>query len=68
MHIGNAITSILLADMFDKNNQRGGHPLRPDKGHADYSRSRKKGQRWLRTRSPNILNVGRSRRTGHQGS
>ncbi|HEX3090016.1 MAG TPA: hypothetical protein VHQ23_15290 [Ilumatobacteraceae bacterium] len=45
MHIGNAITSILLADMFDKNNQRGGHPLRPDKGHADYSRSRKKGQR-----------------------
>ena len=44
MHIGNAITSILLADMFDKNNQRGGHPLRPDKGHAD-SRSRKKGQR-----------------------
>jgi hypothetical protein len=26
MHIGNAITSILLADLFDKNNETGGHP------------------------------------------
>ncbi len=44
MHIGNAITSILIADMFDKNNETGGHPLRPS-NRSPGSRSRKKGQR-----------------------
>ena len=43
MHIGNAITSILLADMFDKNNERGDHLLRPSK-RASGARSQK-GQR-----------------------
>ncbi len=40
MHIGNAITSILIADMFDKNNG-GTQPLRPAKRAAG-TRSRKR--------------------------
>ena len=29
MNIGNAIASILIADLFDKDGDTGGHPLRP---------------------------------------
>lgn len=31
MNIGNAIASIAIADLFDKNNEYEGHPLRPSK-------------------------------------
>ena len=31
MNIGNAIASILIADLFDKDGDTGGHPLRPER-------------------------------------
>jgi hypothetical protein len=31
MNIGHAIASIVIADLFDKNNEFEGHPLRPRK-------------------------------------
>ena len=39
MNLGNAIASIAIANLFDKNRDDGGHPLRPAKRSAG-SRSR----------------------------
>ena len=35
MNIGNVITSIALADLFDRNKDRAGHPTRPARRNPD---------------------------------
>lgn len=44
MNIGSAIASIFIVDLFDKNSETGGHPLRPNKQRpGTRSRSRQRG-------------------------
>jgi hypothetical protein len=35
MNIGNVITSIALADLFDRNKDHAGHPTRPGRRNSD---------------------------------
>jgi hypothetical protein len=44
MNIGNAIASIVIANLFDKNNEStGGHPLRPKKRASGNKSNRQRG-------------------------
>ena len=40
MNIGNAIASILIADLFQKDGDTGGHPLRPQRRRSGARSSR----------------------------